>query len=146
MDLLQLILTIVLTVVVQSIVGVLLGIRLLNVAFDKLSGFFGPAISRTFGEMGKKSGESRRNKALENKVATSIINKQIGPFKIIADKVLGLNIDELIDEYGAMEVLNMAQQFLPMLQGMGLNPQELMGQLSGVGNKLINPKLAQQRP
>ena len=122
------------TVTIQTLLIVFLGNRFLKFAFDKVQAVFAaPTMQKAFGILGGKSGESRRNKALESEIATGIINKMIGPFKLIIEKVVGINIDEMIEEYGAMEVLNTLQTFLPMLQkaGMNLDLQSIIAQVTG---------------
>jgi len=135
-DIFQALITVGLTLAVATPIFIIIGNLFLKKAFEIASSMIGdmltkPAVSKAMGILGKKSGESRRNSAMENEIATSIINKTIGPYKLLITKVIGIDIDEMIEEYGAMEVLNTLQQFLPLLQQAGVklpSIESLMGQ------------------
>lgn len=134
MDIFETVLTVALTVAIQTLLIVFLGNKFLKFAFSKIGELFTqPVVAKAFGILGGKSGESRRNKALENEIAGSVIDSTIGKFKPILG-ALGIDIDDLIDRYGATEVLGMVNTFLPMLKNAGIDVGALMQ--GGIGGLL----------
>lgn len=131
----------ILTIVGTSGLTAVLVYMVICYAINKFQGglleFFNQGIvKRGMSMIGKQSGEARRNKAVENQIANSVIQKTIGPYKIIIDKVLGIDIDGMVEEYGAMEVLNTLQRFLPMLKQAGVDldiGKMIQGALGGEG-------------
>ena len=133
MDISQTVITIAATVIVQSLLIVYIGNRFLKFASNMLGKMLTePTVAKAFGILGGKSGDSRRNKALENEVANNVISGTIGKFKPILG-MIGIDIDELIAKYGAMEVLGMVQTFLPMLKNAGVDVSSIMqGDIGGL--------------
>lgn len=133
-DMFESILIIAATVILQSVVILVIGNRFLKFAAQMVSKMFTePTIAKAFGILGGKSGENRRNKALENEIASDVIGATIGKFKPILGAI-GIDIDDLIERYGAMEVLGMVNTFLPMLKNAGIDVSSLMQ--GGIGGLL----------
>lgn len=131
MDILATILTIVLTSVLTGIIMYMA----LNYTLNKFGGsileFFDKGIVKQgMSILGKKSGESRRNKALENEIALGVVENTIGKWKIPLSLV-GIDLEELMEKYEPMELLGALNTFLPMLQGAGIDVKGLMGNITG---------------
>jgi len=131
MDILGVLITVVLTIVIQTLLIVFLGNKFLKYAFEKIGEILsGPIISKAFGILGGKSGESRRNKALENEIASGAIENLIGKWKVPLS-IIGVDLDDLMSRYSPMELLGALQTFLPMLKNAGIDVQSLIGQVTG---------------
>ena len=125
MDILTILLTVGVTVATQSVILVVIGNKFLKFAFKKVGEIItAPTLQKAFGILGGKSGEARRNKALENEVASTVLESTIGKFKPILGAI-GLDLEDLIDRYGAVEVLGMANTFLPMLKNAGIDVSKM---------------------
>jgi len=128
--------TVVLTSVLTGTI-VYMGINYaINRFSQQLLGFFEKGIVKQgMSILGKKSGESRRNKSLENKIASGVIENTIGKWKLPL-KIIGVDLDELLEEYEPLELLQTLNTFLPLLKGAGvditkLNPQSLISSSAG---------------
>lgn len=75
-------------------------------------------IPRALGVLGKSGGDRRSVNLIKGEMAKGFIDKNYGLIKIIADRVLGIDADELIDEYGAENILTAIGEIGPKL---GLN-------------------------
>ena len=78
-----------------------------------------PTVSKAFGIIGSQGGEAKAVKHLQGKLATSFIDNNYGELKMLAETVLGIDIDEMIQDYGAPTVIKTIQSFLPLLKGSG---------------------------
>jgi len=131
------------TVVLTSVLTCTIVYMGTNYAINRFSqqllGFFEKGIVKQgMSILGKKSGESRRNKSLENKIASGVIENTIGKWKLPL-KIIGVDLDELLEEYEPLELLETLNTFLPLLKGAGvditqLNPQSLIS--SGIGTHI----------
>lgn len=131
MNILELIATCVSTSVLTSIIFYLLLNYTVNRFGQELLGFFDKGIvKRGMSILGKQSGESRRNKALENEIASGAVEALIGKWKIPLS-IIGVDLDDLMERYSPMELLNAVQTFLPMLKDVGIDISQLMGQVTG---------------
>jgi len=65
--------------------------------------------------IGKKGGDAKAQNAIKSRVAKAFIDKNYGVMKIAAEKFLGLDVDELIDDYGAENIIGALREFLPQL-------------------------------
>ena len=83
-----------------------------------------PAVSKAMGILGKKSGESRANSAIVDQLASDVLN---GP-KMSALKMgasaLGINIDEYIEDHGAVGTLQGLQTIAGAL---GIDINQIIG-------------------
>jgi len=79
--------------------------------------FVNPTVKKGFTLAANLGGEAVQVKAVEKKLAEGALDTQLGGLKIIAKQVLGIDIDEMVEEYGATAVLQAANNFLPMLKG-----------------------------
>ncbi|MFX1476238.1 MAG: hypothetical protein ACFFCO_12285 [Promethearchaeota archaeon] len=104
---------------------------------EKLSGVLSDAITPTvkkgFSMAGSLGGEAKAAKELQNRMAKGFIDTNFGELKMLAEQVLGIDVEDLMDQYGAPTVLKAVQGFLPMLQGKGGGG--LGGLLSGFGSR-----------
>lgn len=78
----------------------------------------GPMISKAMGIIGKQGGDRKSINAIKEKVTKGYIDKNLGVFKIIADKVAGIDVDELVEDYGAENILAAIGELGPSI---GLN-------------------------
>jgi len=119
---------IILTVLIQTVVIVVIGIfayRKLKLdlsdtidgVLDMFSGIFEkPLVKQSMSVLGKKSAESRAEKRVVDDVATQILDSpQIAGYKMMAKEALGVDIDGMVEEYGAPQTLMGIQQILGML-------------------------------
>jgi len=106
---------------------------------EKLSEVLGeainPIVKKGFSLAGSLGGSAKAKKELSNELAKSFINKNYGSIKMLAENVLDMDVDDIIDRYGASTVMNTIQDFLPMLQGKGGGGGGLSGLLSGLGSR-----------
>lgn len=97
--------------------------------------FANPTVKKAYSILGGKSGESRRNKALENEIASGVFDKTIGKYKVILGAI-GIDLDSLMERYTPMELLAALETFAPMLQSFGLGKDLKTGRgPSGYGAK-----------
>lgn len=131
MDILETIIIVAATVGIQTLIIMALGNKFLKYAFDKLQeAFTGPTVSKAFGILGGKSGEARRNRALENEIATGALDSILGKWKIPLS-IIGVDLDDLLERYSPMDLLGALQTFLPMLKSAGIDVSQLVGQVTG---------------
>ena len=99
--------------------------NLIQQVLDDVSGSFGeqvklvfadPNVKKAFTILGNQSGEVRGLKAVENQISSAVLEKTIGDYKPLAD-TLGIDIDGMIEKYGATGVLNLINKVRPMLGG-----------------------------
>ena len=82
-----------------------------------------PAVSTAFGILGSASGEARGNRAMADKLATDILNgPKFGALKMGAS-ALGINIDDYIEENGAMNTITGLQSIAGAL---GININDIL--------------------
>jgi len=84
-----------------------------------LSDFITPMVKKGFSLAGSLGGEAKAVKELQGKLATNFIDNNYGELKMLAESVLGISFDELIEDYGAPTVIKTIQSLLPLLQGQG---------------------------
>ena len=77
--------------------------------------FNNPAIKAVLGSWGKQGGDKTAIGEIKNKMAKGYIDKNLGLIKIAADKVLGINVDDMLEEYGAENIITAIQQLAPKL-------------------------------
>lgn len=87
-----------------------------DVSEEFKSTFAEPNVKKAFSILGKQSGDARSVRAVQDNIATNVIDQQLGGLKMIAGQ-LGFDVDEMIEQYGATSVLQGIQQFLPMVKG-----------------------------
>jgi len=90
-----------------------------------------PTVSKAFGIIGSASGKARGESALADKLATDILSgPKFGALKMGAS-ALGINIDEYIEEHGAMNTITGLQSIAGAL---GININDVIsGGLSQMG-------------
>ena len=100
-----------------------------------------PQTKRAFTHLASMGGDAKAVKEIQGKLAKGAINKNYGLLKIAAEKFLGIDVDDLIEEYGAPNILQ-------AIQGMGLDLSSFTGNgLEGLniglakGNTGENPYL-----
>lgn len=94
--------------------------------------FLDPNVKRAMTIMGKESGRVRAEKATTEAIATQVLdNPNIQGWKMIAKSALGIDLDEMIGEYGAVETLAALKQIGETL---GIDIQSLLIQ----GTKGLN--------
>jgi hypothetical protein len=94
--------------------------------------FADPNVKRAMTIMGKESGKVRAEKATTEAIAKQVLdNPNIQGWKMIAKTALGIDLDEMIGEYGAVETLAALKQ---IGETMGINIPELITQ----GTKGLN--------
>lgn len=82
---------------------------------ENLEQGFGAVVKRGYSLMGKAGGDSKAQSAIQNKLAKGFIDKNYGLIKIAADKIFGVDVDELIEEYGAVNIIQAIQQIAPQM-------------------------------
>ena len=89
--------------------------------------------------MGSLGGDAKAIKGAEDKMAKEFINKNYGLIKIAADKFLGVDVDEILEDYGAANVMsalvNFGNKMGVDINSILANPEQLM---EGLG-KGLNP-------
>lgn len=98
---------------------------ILNIAEGLKEIFEKPTVKRGFALMGSLGGDARAQKNIEATLAKGFIDKNYGLIKMMGEKVLGLDVDDLIEEYGPENIIGAMQNLLPKL---GINPQDLLKQ------------------
>jgi len=120
-------------VIISSFTGILfLGLKLferrLYTIVDSIGDMFSgiltqPAVSRAMGILGSASGEVRGKNAMAEKLATDILNgPKFGALKMGAS-ALGINIDDYIEENGAMNTITGLQSIAGAL---GININDIL--------------------
>jgi len=102
-----------------------------------------PAVSRAMGILGKASGESRSNSAIVDKLATDVLSGPKFSAMKMGASAIGINIDDYIEEHGAVGTLQGLQTIAGAL-GIDINQiisggmGEIAGGSSGgVGNPYL---------
>ena len=91
-----------------------------------------PKVSKAFGILGKNSGEARANRATVDALAGDILNgPKFGALKVGAS-MLGIDIDNYIEEHGAIGTLQALQQIAGTL-GIDVNQIMAGGLTEGLG-------------
>ena len=72
-------------------------------------------VKRAMSIIGKQGGNAKAVNAIKDKMAKGFINKNYGLIKIVAERLGGIDVDELIDDYGAENILSAVQQLAPQL-------------------------------
>lgn len=75
----------------------------------------GENVKRAMTIIGKQGGDTKAQNAIKSRVAKAFINKNYGVYKIAAEKLIGLDVDELIEDYGAENIISALKDFLPSL-------------------------------
>ena len=86
---------------------------------EQLGSLISPVVKKGFSLAGSLGGEAKAVKELQGKLATNFIDNNYGELKMLAESVLGISFDELIEDYGAPTVIKTIQSLLPLLQGQG---------------------------
>lgn len=81
--------------------------------------FAQPMVKRAMSFIGRKGGDALSQKNLANKVASGYIKKNYGALKMLGEQVLGIDVDDMIEEYGAENILAVVQKYAPQLGLMG---------------------------
>jgi len=81
-------------------------------------------VKRGMSIIGKQGGDTKAVNAIKNKLAKGAINKNYGMIKILAEQVVGIDVDELIEEYGAENILTAVSQLGPKL---GIDISSILG-------------------
>ena len=119
----------------------------LQMAFDQLGDtlndvFTSPLAKRAMSIIGNKGGASKAQTAVMNKMATDVLDgPQLAGMKMMANQLLGIDIDKYIDQHGPVNTLQAIQQFAPIM-GIDLSKisvEGLMGNSPGESTK--NPYL-----
>lgn len=100
-----------------------------------------PNVSKAFSLMGTLGGNTKAQNALKDRLAKGYIEKNYGGLKLLADKVLGIDVDEIIEDYGAENVLGAVQS---LTQQLGVNGGGLPPGL-GLGTAPENPATQQKK-
>lgn len=103
--------------------------------------FLDPVVKRSMGIAGKMGGDVKAVGAIKKRMSKAFIDKHYGMLKIAADKILGINVDDLIDEYGAENILTAVSELGPRL---GFDASQMMQDLGTPKNLLMNknPKMS----
>lgn len=73
--------------------------------------FMDPQVKRSMSILGKESGRIRAEKVTTDAIATQVLNNpNIQGWKMIAKSALGIDLDEMIEEHGAVETLAALKQ------------------------------------
>lgn len=91
-----------------------------NIASGVNEVFGKTTVKRAMSIVGKQGGDTKAVNAITNKIAKGFINQNYGLIKIAAEKIGGVNFDELVDDYGAENILVAVQKIAPSL-GIDLN-------------------------
>lgn len=84
-----------------------------------------PTVKKAFSIIGSQGGNTKAQGVIKDKIAKGYIQKNYGTLKILADKVLGIDVDEMIEDYGAENVLSAVQSLTGQLGIEGGIPQGL---------------------
>jgi hypothetical protein len=102
---------------------------------EQLGSLISPVVKKGFSLAGSLGGEAKATKELQGRLAKNFIDTNYGEIKMVAERVLNIDVDELIEDYGAPTVIKAIQGFLPIFQGGG--GKGLLGGLLGGKN---NPR------
>lgn len=103
---------------------------------EKFQEFFSPVVKRGMSIAGKMGGDAKAISHIQNKVATGFLNQNYGTLKMLGEQVLGLDIDGLIEDYGAANVIKAFQGFQGLVKG---NPSGLLGGVLGGARRHNSP-------
>lgn len=105
----------------------------IGAVIDEFTGLFlDPQVKRSMTILGKESGKVRAEKATTDAIATQVLNNpNIQGWKMIAKSALGIDLDEMIEEHGAVETLAALKQ---IGETIGINIPDLIIQ----GTKGLN--------
>jgi len=92
-----------------------------------------PTVKKGFSLAGKLGGDTKAIGNIQAKMATGFINKNYGTLKMVAQEVLGIDVDDMIETYGAANVIKAVQGLGGLLPAGGN-----LGSLFG-GNPQNNP-------
>jgi microsomal dipeptidase-like Zn-dependent dipeptidase len=142
------VLDIILTVGLQSVILVVLGFfayrflaRQINDTISAIvENFFSePLVKQSMSVLGKKSGEVRAEKATVDKMAKQVLNSpNLAGYKMLGKQLLGIDVDEMIDEEGAM---NTIAGLRTLAQALGIDITQMIGQ--GLQGNMIQPAQTQ---
>ena len=88
-------------------------------------------VKRAMSIIGGKGGDSRSQKIIKNKLAEGFIEKNYGLLKMAGEQILGIDVDDMIEQYGAENVI----QAITSISGSlgidikNMNVEDLMGSL-----------------
>jgi len=115
----------------------------IQVAIDDIGGVLGqifekPIVKASMTNLGKMGGEAMQNKAIINKMATDVLDgPKFAALKMAAKMGLNVDIDQYIEENGAVATLQAAQSLGQMV---GIDVSQLMaGGLNGA-NLAVGPE------
>lgn len=120
----------------------------LQMAIDSISDiliqvFEKPAVSRAMSVIGKEGGAARTRTAVGNHIATDILNSPKFAGLKMAASALGMNVDQYIDEHGAVETLEGIQGLGDMF---GFNVQSLLSGEVNLGNLAVGHEANGRNP
>lgn len=98
-----------------------------------------PTVSRAMSIIGQKGGDSKSQREIQNKIAASFINKNYGLIKMLGEQMIGIDVDGLIEEYGAINILKAIREIAPQL---GININDLTSGLKIPGISSSKPSEA----
>lgn len=80
-----------------------------------------PIVKASMTNLGKMGGAAMQNKSLVNKMATDVLDSgKFAGMKMLAKQMLNIDIDQYIEENGAVATLNAAQSLSQMVTGKDL--------------------------
>lgn len=100
-----------------------------------------PMVKKAMTVIGKMGGDRQSVNSIKNKLAKGAISKNLGLIKILAEKFVGIDFDELVDEYGAENILTAVQELAPKLGIDVNNIAQSLNIASGSGVNESNPYL-----
>lgn len=77
-----------------------------------------PTVKKAFSIIGTQGGDAKSMKVAEQNFTGAILQKQIGMYKPLIQGVLGIDLDQAIEDYGAPAILELVNKYAPMLKGM----------------------------
>jgi hypothetical protein len=77
-----------------------------------------PNVKRAMSIIGSQGAENRDLKLAEEHFSSQVIDSQIGDIKPLLQNFLGIDLDEMIEKYGASNILKLINKYLPMAKGM----------------------------
>ena len=127
----------------QLFLSIFLIYRIGSMLKKTLAGMFtDPMVKKSMTVLGKMGGDRKSINAAKEKMAKDLINKQYGKYKPIVEAVAGIDVDEYLEEHGALNVLEAVREFAPVL---GIDLQNIGANVLSPGNKsntgLKNPYL-----
>jgi len=113
--------------VLTIVVGLIAYRRIKNTIWDTINAWgqqfveeaINPTVSKAFGIIGSQGGTAKATKELQGKMAKGFLNNQMGELRMLGEQVLGLDFDDLIDQYGATTVMKAVGGFMGAMQGKG---------------------------